>query len=44
MSVRICWCCQVNVAWPEYDGEKLLGEEGEKPCFECVQEDEESDG
>jgi hypothetical protein len=27
----------------EYDGTKLLDEDGSKPCFECLMEDNEED-
>ncbi len=38
MSAKICWSCQVNVVWKEYTGKECLDEDGNKPCFECVQE------
>jgi hypothetical protein len=37
MSAKICWCCQINLSWEGYDG-TYLGDEGEKPCYECVEE------
>lgn len=38
MSTRICWCCQINLCWPEYEGTEYLSDDGEKPCFDCVEE------
>jgi hypothetical protein len=43
MSAKICWCCQTNLAWQEYDGAEYLDEDGNKPCFECAQEMAEDD-
>jgi len=34
----ICPICQDNLAYQEYKGTKLLGDDGEKPCFECLLE------
>ena len=34
----ICWICDGNLSYKEYEGTKLLDEEGNKPCFECVLE------
>ena len=36
----ICWICEGNRAYREYEGTELLSEEGEKPCLECIQESE----
>jgi hypothetical protein len=41
LSNLICWICQINRPF-EYLGTKLLNEDGEKPCYECYLEDEES--
>lgn len=38
MSTKICWCCQVNLAWSTYPGTKYLDDDGSKPCVECVEE------
>lgn len=43
MGAKICWCCQVNLAWNDYDGTEYLDDNGDKPCYECVQEMEEAD-
>lgn len=40
MSAKICWCCQINLAWEQYEGTKMLGDDGEKPCWECCEEAE----
>ena len=40
MSNPICYLCGVNLVYKEYDGTKLLDEDGSKPCFDCVTEDE----
>jgi hypothetical protein len=39
MSAKICWCCNDNLAWEEYDGD-FLGEDGEKPCYDCAVEED----
>ncbi len=38
MSNTICHVCEINLSYKEYKGTKLLGENGEKPCFECLLE------
>ena len=35
MSNIICYICDNNLALKSYTG-KLLDEDGNKPCFECV--------
>lgn len=40
MASLICWICENNLSYREYQGTKLLDEEGNKPCFECLTEDE----
>lgn len=37
----ICWICDCNLAHFEYAEKKLLDEEGNKPCAECIREDAE---
>lgn len=39
----ICWLCQTNLSYPEYEGIKLLDDDGTKPCLECIQEDEQEE-
>ena len=39
MANIICWICNDNLAYKAYDETKLLDEDGNKPCFECWQED-----
>lgn len=50
MSNVICHVCSVNLALKLYDG-KLVDENGDKPCLDCVleadvenEEDEQLDG
>ena len=44
MANIICWICDNNLALKVYEG-KLLDEDGNKPCFECVLEaGDEEDG
>lgn len=42
MSAKICWSCQVNLAWKEHDSKIGLGDDNEKPCIECYEEARES--
>ena len=49
MANLICWICSNNLAYKKYEGTKLLDEDGNKPCYECLIEDdalneEEADG
>lgn len=37
MANIICWICDNNLALKVYEG-KLLDEDGNRPCFECVLE------
>jgi len=39
MKNIICWLCNDNLVYAEYSGTKLLDEEGNKPCFDCYNED-----
>lgn len=39
MSIPICWICSQNLIYKAYDKTKLLDEDGNKPCFECLLED-----
>lgn len=48
MANIICWICKDNLSFLQYGGEKLVDEDGSKPCFECLLEggafdEEESD-
>jgi hypothetical protein len=38
MTNLICWICSNGLAYNKYTGTKLLSDEGEKPCFDCIQE------
>lgn len=38
MNNLICWICSNGLVYREYTGTKLLSDEGEKPCFDCVSE------
>ena len=40
MTNLICWICNCNLCYKEYKGTKLLDEDGNKPCFECLNEAE----
>jgi len=40
MANIICWMCDINKSYKEYDGTDLLDDEGNKPCFECILEAE----
>lgn len=40
MSNFICWICEINKAYKEYEDVELLNEEGDKPCFDCIVESE----
>ena len=45
MSKNIfCHICDSNFAYKEYQGPKLLDEFGNKPCTECISEDEANNG
>ena len=39
MSNPICWICSQNLVYKLYTGTKLLDDEGNKPCFDCVEEE-----
>jgi hypothetical protein len=39
MTNIICWICKNNLPYKEYDGDKLLDEDGSKACFDCLLED-----
>lgn len=39
MANIICWICNDNLAYQKYDANKLLDDNGDKPCFECMMED-----
>lgn len=43
MANIICWICENNLIYREYQGNKLLDEDGNKPCLECFIEDGESE-
>ena len=43
MANIICWLCKNNLIFKDYDGTKLLDEDGSKPCFECLLESGELD-
>jgi len=34
----ICYLCRDNLAFKDYEETKLLSENGEKPCLECIAE------
>jgi hypothetical protein len=36
----ICWLCKINFSWVDYEEDKLLDEDGTKPCMECYLESE----
>lgn len=36
----VCHICDSNLAYKDYPGTKLLDEFGNKPCWDCFQEDE----
>lgn len=38
MTNLICWICSNGLAYTKYEGIKLLSDEGEKPCFDCISE------
>lgn len=40
MANFICWICSQNRPFTEYEGTKLLNEDGDMPCWECILEDE----
>lgn len=45
MSKIICHICDSELAYQKYTGTKLLDEEGNKPCLQCLLEaEEEEDG
>ena len=41
MTEIICWICGCNLAYRLYDDTKLLDENGNRPCLECIAEAEE---
>ena len=43
MTNIICWICSNNLTYHDYEGTKLLDEDGSKPCFECLLESGELD-
>lgn len=47
MANIICYICKDSLAYQDYEGLKLLDDNGDKPCFECLIEagvfDEEED-
>ena len=40
MANIICWMCDQNKVYLQYEGTELLDESGNKPCFECFLESE----
>lgn len=40
MANIICWICKIEMSFKNYDGTRLLDEQGNKPCFECILEDQ----
>jgi hypothetical protein len=40
MSNIICWICNDNFSFKDYKEAKLLDENGNKPCLECILESE----
>ena len=38
MANLICWICNDNLSYKEYNGTKYLDDNGNKPCFECLLE------
>ena len=38
MKNIICYLCNDNLVYQEYEGTKLLDDNGDKPCFECLLE------
>jgi len=38
MASIICWICKDNLSFQEYEGTKLLDDDGSKPCFDCLLE------
>ena len=34
----ICYRCGINKTFKEYQGQELLSDEGDLPCFECYLE------
>lgn len=38
MRNKICWVCENNLSYNEYKGDKLIDDDGSKPCFECLLE------
>ena len=34
----ICYLCDINLTYKDYSGTKMLDEDGNKPCFECLLE------
>jgi len=43
MNAKICWLCDTNFVFEGYEGKKLLDDEGNKPCLECIQESPEDE-
>ena len=39
MTNFICWICGENRPYAEYEETKLLDDNGDKPCLECITED-----
>lgn len=40
MANIICWICGDELSHKEYSEKKLLDEDGNKPCLQCIFEDE----
>lgn len=38
MANMICWICEINRALKDYKNKELLGDDGDKPCLECILE------
>ena len=36
----ICWICRDNLSFKEYEGKRLLDDDGSKPCLDCIAESE----
>jgi hypothetical protein len=38
MSLPICFFCEQNLIYKAYAGDLYLDDDGNKPCFDCLQE------
>jgi hypothetical protein len=39
MANIVCWICRDELSYAQYDGTKLLDDDGSKPCLQCIQEE-----